>query len=66
MFISKPADEDRSKAAPRSGHGAASVIPHINQESPRPRDDEPQDEPSAGSERTTPSSPLLKDRGTSS
>jgi hypothetical protein len=31
MLTSKPPDNDRTKAPPRSGHGAASVIPHLNE-----------------------------------
>ena len=61
MLIRKPADEDRSKALPRSGHGSASVIPHINQETPRPRDEDLEDQPAADSPRTTPGSPVSKD-----
>ena len=65
MLIRKPPDDDRSKVGPRSGHGAASVIPHINHESPRTRSDE-DDESSASTERTTPNPPGDKDRDSSS
>jgi hypothetical protein len=37
MLTTKPSDNDRSKAPSRSGHGAASVIPHLNDEASRPR-----------------------------
>ena len=61
MLIRKPADDDRGKIAPRSGHGAASVIPHINHEPPRPRLED-DDEFSAGAERSAPTPPGGNDR----
>jgi hypothetical protein len=36
MLIRKPDDEDPSNALPRSGHGAASVIPHLHAEALHP------------------------------
>jgi hypothetical protein len=35
MLTMKPTDNDRSKAPARTGHGAASVIPHLKEESQR-------------------------------
>ena len=44
MLIRKPADESQEPIAPRSGHGAASVIPYMNRERQRRRESDP-DEP---------------------
>ena len=41
MLIRKPADVTKDLIAPRSGHGAASVIPHMNLERQRRRESDP-------------------------
>jgi hypothetical protein len=46
MLTSKPTDNDRAKVPARSGHGAASIIPRLNEQISRP---EPQ-LPEAGSD----------------
>ncbi len=43
MLIRQPADEDRDPATPRSGHGAASVIPYISRERQLKRECDPDD-----------------------
>jgi hypothetical protein len=66
MLISKPDDNERSRAVPRSvprsGHGAASVIPHINQERPHPRPQGEDDHFSVETGRTVPTPPAGGDR----
>jgi hypothetical protein len=41
MLIRKPADESQDPIAPRSGHGAASVIPYMKRERQRKRETDP-------------------------
>ena len=43
MLIRKPADEPLDPLAPRSGHGAASVIPYMNRERQRRRESDPEE-----------------------
>lgn len=35
MLTSKPSDDERPEPTPRTGHGAASLIPHLNHEAHR-------------------------------
>ena len=71
MLTMKPADNERRKAPSRTGHGAASVIPHINDEQARQRrgraDDAPAENPESEAEfepgpadATRPGSPTKK------
>lgn len=43
MLIRKPADESQDPIEPRSGHGAASVIPYMNRERQRRRESIPEE-----------------------
>ena len=36
MLTMKPSDNDRAESRPRTGHGAASVIPRLNEQISRP------------------------------
>lgn len=42
MPTTKPAGNDRNNAQPRTGHGAASVIPRLNEQLWRPESPEPE------------------------
>lgn len=51
MLTSKPADNDRPQPTPRTGHGAASLIPHLNHEAHRAEEQgECDPDPRSGSE----------------
>lgn len=43
MLIRKPADVSKDPMAPRSGHGAASIIPHMHLERQRRRESDPEE-----------------------
>ena len=43
MLIRKPAENFQDPIAPRSGHGAASVIPYMTRERQRKRESDPEE-----------------------
>jgi len=54
MLMSKPADNERPQPTPRTGHGAASLIPHLNHEAHRTAQEGEPDPVGQGGDREAP------------